>query len=68
MEDVVELIQVCWDISEKETFKREIRGLLEASKITNCDNLNIITIEEERTIQIEEKMINIIPAWKWMMQ
>ncbi len=68
MEDVVELIQVCWDISEKETLKREIRGLLEASKITNCDNLNIITIEEERTIQIEEKMINIIPAWKWMMQ
>ena len=66
MDVVIQLIQVCWDISEHDTLKREVKGLLEASKVTNCDNLWIINKEEEKTIIIEEKTINIVPAWKWM--
>ena len=66
MDMVIQLIQVCWDISEQDTLKREVKGLLEASKVTNCDNLWIINKEEEKTIIIEEKTINIVPAWKWM--
>lgn len=68
MEKVTELIQVCWDISEHDTLKREVKGLIEASKVTDCDNLWIINKEEEKTIIIEEKTINVVPAWKWMMQ
>lgn len=68
MDEVIELIQVCWDISGQDTLKRELKGLLEASKVTNCDNLWIINKEEEKTLIIEEKTINIVPAWKWMIQ
>lgn len=62
MDEVIELIQVCWDISGQDTLKRELKGLLEASKVTNCDNLWIINKEEEKTLIIEEKTINIVPA------
>ena len=63
---MVELIQVTWDMSDAETKEREIRGIMEASSATGCDNMKIITIEYEDVIYIENKMIDVIPAWKWM--
>lgn len=64
-EHIDELIQVTWDMSEESTKEREINGILEASKVTKCDNLTIITTEEESILEINGKKINIIPAWKW---
>lgn len=64
-EHIDELIQVTWDMSEESTKEREISGILEASKVTKCDNLTIITTEEESILEINGKKINIIPAWKW---
>lgn len=65
-ESVVELIQVTWDMSDAETKEREIRGIMEASSATGCDNMKIITIDYEDVIYIENKKIDVIPAWKWM--
>ena len=66
-DDIKQLIQVTWTMDDKETREREINGILEASRATDCDNMLIITHNEEETITIEDKTIAVIPAWKWML-
>ncbi len=53
------------NMSDDNTREREISGLLEASKATQCDNLTIITIDEERPFERNDKIIHVVPAWKW---
>lgn len=67
-ECVTELIQVSWDVSDSETMRREINGLLEASKATGCDTLTIITKDEEALLTEGGKTICVVPAWKWLLQ
>lgn len=62
---VTQLIQVSWDIHDQETRQREIDGLLEASAATGCQNLLIITFDEEGEIIEQGQQIQIIPVWKW---
>lgn len=66
-ERVILLIQVTWSIADDETRKREIKGLQEASSITGCDNLLIITNDEKDSFHIKEKHINVMPAWEWLL-
>ena len=67
-EDIVlQLIQVCWQMEDAETRAREIAGLLEARKVTHCDNLYIITHHQEETIEQDGWTIHVVPAWKWML-
>lgn len=66
-DEVLQLIQVCWQIDDSETMEREIAGLLEANKVTQCENLCIITHQQEETIERDGLTISIIPAWKWML-
>lgn len=64
---VSELMQVTWDMTAPETRKREIEGLLEASRYTGCDMLTIITADEADIIEAEGKTITVWPAWKWLL-
>ena len=66
-QQVKALYQVCWDMQDTITRQREIDGIIEASKMTQCDNLFIITHDNEDIIIQDGKTINIIPAWKWML-
>ena len=66
-EGVKQLIQVAWEISDHDTREREIAGILEASSETKCDNLLIITKDEEGIVTRDSKQIRIIPAWKWLL-
>ena len=66
-EKVIRLIQVTWSMADDETREREIKGLLEASSATGCDNLLIITVDEKDTFQISGKRINVMPAWEWLL-
>lgn len=65
--NVRELIQVSYDISAEKTRNREIRGLKNAAKKLNCNNLTLITFEEQKTIDIEDFTINVIPATEWLL-
>ena len=67
-QQVKALYQVCWDIQDTITRQREIDGIIEASKMTQCDNLFIITHDNVDIIIQNGKTINIVPAWKWMME
>ena len=66
-EYIEELIQVTWDMSDESTREREINGILEASSVTQCDKLTIITVDEDTTLVRNGKTINIIPASKWLL-
>lgn len=61
------LIQVSWSINNSETKEREVSGLLKASQATNCDDMTIITHDEEATLRHGDKSIKVVPAWKWLL-
>lgn len=62
-----ELIQVCFDMTRAaKTRKREIEGLIEGARELKCENLLIITNEEEGEEEIKGKKIKIIPIAKWL--
>ena len=61
------LIQVSYNINEEETKKRELKALLLAMNELNIDEGIIITFDIEDQILIDNKIIHIIPAWKWLL-
>ena len=68
---VKQLIQVCYNIKNLETRKREIRVLLTASKELKCRDLLIITEDYENEEKAEwfgiKRKIRFIPLWKWLL-
>lgn len=68
---VKQLIQVCYDISDLETKKREIRALLRASKELKCKNLLIVTEDYESEEHADwfgiKRKIKFIPLWNWLL-
>ncbi|MEK6952269.1 MAG: ATP-binding protein [Nanoarchaeota archaeon] len=68
---IEQLIQVCYDLTDPDTKKREIRALLKASKNLKCNNLLLINrdyLGEENSewFGIKRK-IKFIPLWKWLL-
>ena len=63
-----ELIQISYSINDPETYARETNSLLEASEELNCNNLTIVTFNEERNIERNGKTIEVLPAWKWLLK
>ena len=61
------LLQVSYSLVEEETRKREIKALLLAMEELNIDEGIIITYDTEDQIEVKDKLINIIPAWKWLL-
>ncbi|MDP2951391.1 MAG: ATP-binding protein [bacterium] len=64
---ITSLIQACFDLSDYSTKEREIKSLLKASEELKCNDLSIITWDEEREEKIKGKKIKIIPLWKWLL-
>lgn len=63
---VLQIIQVSYDISNEKTLRREKKGLLAASLATGCNNLLLITNHAEMKLTENERTINVIPAYKWL--
>ncbi|PIN80024.1 hypothetical protein COV11_04795 [Candidatus Woesearchaeota archaeon CG10_big_fil_rev_8_21_14_0_10_30_7] len=64
---IKQLIQVCYDISNPNTKKREITSLLKASEELKCTDLLIISSDFEDEEKIEGKTIKYVPLWKWLL-
>ena len=67
-EEVKELIQVCWSLKDEETKKRELKSLLEAMDELKINQAKIITYDETDKIKVDNKVIEVIPAWKWLLK
>lgn len=66
--EIDRLIQVVWSMKDNETRKREIAGIVEASKVTGCKKIYIITFEETEDIELENgDTIHVVPAWHWLL-
>ncbi len=59
------LIQVCLDIDESATRKREINALLRAMPECGLNRSVLITLNQKERIDCESKVIDAIPAWLW---
>ena len=69
-ETVRRLVQVTWDMSgtderSRATRRREIDGLIDAAEALDCEDLTIVTHDEEATLEERGHRIRVIPAWKW---
>lgn len=62
-----ELIQVCYDVSDPKTRKREISGLLHAAEALACEILLILTWDEEGEFTAQGRTVRLLPAWKWLL-
>jgi len=60
-------IQVCYELN-KDNRERELSGLLEALNKFKLKEGIILTYDNEETLKIDEKKINLIPVWKWVLQ
>jgi hypothetical protein len=58
-----QLIQVCWEMSDKKTFERELQGLKSAMAELSLSTATIVTRDDETTI---DDKIKVIPIWKWL--
>ena len=59
------LVQVCYDMSSTKTEKREVDSLVECAGELKCDNLVIITNNDERTLEKGGYKIDVIPISKF---
>ncbi|MDP3765905.1 MAG: ATP-binding protein, partial [Nanoarchaeota archaeon] len=65
---VQQLIQVCYNIADPATKKREVKSLLKASKELRCSSLLVITESYEADEKFDGKKIKYLPLWKWLLQ
>lgn len=62
-----QLIQVCYDIDNFDTKKRELDALLKCSYELKCKDLLIITGDSEGIEEYKNRRIKLTPLWKWLL-
>ena len=61
------LIQVCYDISDIETQKRELLALKKVKDELKAENLLIISFDEERELSLDNQIVQVVPVWKYLL-
>jgi len=61
-------VQVSYSLADDTTKQREVKALLKLSEIYALDKLEIITWDEEYTIQENRVTIQVVPIWKWLLE
>lgn len=62
---VEQLVQVCYGMDSEKTRKREVDSIVECAKELRCDNLCIVTKDEENTIEKDGHAIQVVPITKF---
>jgi predicted AAA+ superfamily ATPase len=65
---VVELIQVCYEITSPNVEEREVKALIEAAGELHTKKLTILTWDDEREVEKDGMAITFIPLWKWLLR
>ena len=60
-------VQVSYSMANDATRQREITALLKLSEFVKLEELEIVTCDEEATVQQNGLKIKITPAWKWLL-
>ncbi len=64
---IISALQVSYDISDEDTKKRELKGLLKACEKFGLNKGVVITFDTEDEIEKNEVLIEIIPFYKWVL-
>lgn len=63
----IHLVQVSLDLSSPDTMEREKRSLVEALKELDVKESFIVTLSDEEDITIDNAVIHVVPAWKYLL-
>ena len=63
-QNITNIIQVCYSVHQ-ENFDREVNGIIEALNYFDKTEGTIVTLNQEDEILKDDKVITLIPAWKW---
>ncbi len=63
--EIIYAIQVTYEL-HSDNMNRELNGVIEAMDFFKLNRGLIITMNQEDKFTFENKVINAIPAWKWM--
>ena len=66
--EIKSVIQVSETMANRDTMEREIKALDEAMEELGVKAGTIITREEENEMKIGKRVVNVVPAWKWMLE
>jgi predicted AAA+ superfamily ATPase len=64
---IKQLMQVCWDLNA-DNEAREINGLIDAMQYFKQPKGTIITANQQDTIYHENVVIEVVPAWKFLIR
>ena len=62
------LINVNYEVSNKQTYDREVNGLLEAMRTLKLKKATLVTGSKNETVKIDGLEIAITPLWKWLLE
>lgn len=61
-------IQVSYSIQDDKTYERETKALIVYAKRFDCKELFIITMDEEKEINLDGNIIHVMPLWKILLK
>ena len=61
-------VQVSYSIADPDTLHRETDAFDKLPQVYPCRRRVIITYDEERTLEDQHGIIEVIPAWKWLLE
>lgn len=62
-------VQASYSISDEETRKREVDALRKLHGFMSLKRMVVVTYDEEETIRLDDdSVIEVIPAWKWLLE
>ena len=62
---VKQLVQVSYEMTSDKTIRRECSALKEAAQELHCNDLYVLTYNENRTIEWKGCIIHVLPATEW---
>lgn len=65
---VVELMQVCYDITNPDVEQRETKALFEAGNELKVKKLTVLTWDEKREVEKNGMTIQLRPLWEWLLE
>lgn len=61
-------VQVSYSMTDANTSKREIDGLIKLHSIQPISTMIVVTMEEENIVEKDGFHIELIPLWKWLLK
>ncbi len=66
--EVMELIQVCYEVKNPDVEEREAKALIEAGSELKIKKLTVLTWDEKREVEKDGMTIQLRPLWEWLLE